>query len=82
MVKNSITGAMELNGEECHLLRKLDEEVEKNGTAIVGTNFGDVTVLARRNKFFAVNTGMAVTAVGVTASVAFLNLAKQLRGTN
>lgn len=81
MQLNPITNQMEMNLQETHLLRQLDEEVERNGSAIIGAEpFGDVTVITRKDKFFAVSVGMAKTAVGVTASSAFLNLASQLRG--
>lgn len=84
MIRNSITNQMELNGQECHLLRKLDETVERDGSAIIGTQFGDVLVRKATRGFIAhmVENKWRGTFNHGAASSAFLQLANKLRGAN
>ena len=82
MTTNTLTNQTELNLAETNTLRRIDETVSAQGIAIVGTNYGDVTVLRRNDKFFALATSKGVTVEGVTGATAFMNLAGKLKGAN
>lgn len=85
MTINPITNQAELNGQEVHLLRRLDEALETGNQAVIGTQYGDATIAKGKDAdgktWFVAWCGYE-TADGVTGSTAFLKLADKLRGAN
>lgn len=85
MTINPITNQAEMNGQEVHTLRRLDETVEREGAAIIGTQYGDVLVEAAASGYIAsieIEKYFPVVVRYGTASGAFLKLADKLRRAN
>jgi hypothetical protein len=82
MYLNPISNCLELNGQEVHLLRKLDEVIERDGIATLDINETEVTFLKKSGKVFGVCVEKGMTAVNFTGTGAFLDLAKKLAGVN
>lgn len=70
-----------MNLQETHILRKLDETVLNDGEAIVGTNYGNVTVRKTGQTFVAIahNSNFDLSFCDSCPSAAFLKLAAKLK---
>lgn len=85
MTTNEINNQTELNLQETHLLRRLDEQVQVRQPKAIETQYGDVIV--RKNVVggfsASINSGKRLNVVfAFTASDAFLKMANKLRGAN
>lgn len=74
MTRNEITNQIELNLQETHLLRRLDEKCVIGNPVEIDINDVPATISADRSGFIAVWGDKR--AFGVTASNAFLELMK------
>jgi hypothetical protein len=81
MVKNETTNRMELNLQETHLMRRIDEKCTVENPVQIEVNDAAVTIRADRNDFSAATVwnGELMVAFGATASGAFLNLIERLK---
>ena len=74
-----------MNLQETHTLRRLDETVYSGQVGVIGTQYGDVSVLSTRQHGFCAEVwenGHKWHAFGLTPTVAFLQLAGQLKAMN